>query len=253
MLKRRIIPCLDVAGDVVVKGVRFADLRLLGDPAELAHRYEDQGADEIVLLDITASREGRTPNPQVVERVARRLSIPLTVGGGLADVTAVAAVLAAGADKVSLNSPALRRPELVCEASRRFGAQAVVVAVDVRREGGLYRVYASGGSIGTPWLLESWLAKVQSLGAGEILITSIDRDGTRQGYDLEALKLASRLVSLPIIASGGAALPLHLAEALALPGVTGALLAGVLHDGRWTVGAMRQELRNLGVDVRAAV
>ncbi len=253
MLKRRIIPCLDVAADVVVKGVRFADLRLLGDPAELAHRYEDQGADEIVLLDITASREGRTPNPLVVERVARRLGIPLTVGGGLRDAAAIGAVLAAGADKVSLNSPALRRPGLVAEASRRFGAQAVVLAVDVRREGGGYRVYAAGGSLRTPWLLDAWLPTAQSLGAGEILLTSIDRDGTRQGYDLEALRLASGLVSLPIIASGGAALPRHLAEALAVPGVTGALLAGVLHDGPWTVGAMRQELRSLGVDVRAAV
>jgi cyclase len=250
MLKARIIPCLDVAGDVVVKGTQFGELRRLGDPAELAARYEDQGADEIVYLDITASIERRTPRMDVVERVARRLSIPLTVGGGLETVDVVGAVLAAGADKVSLITPAVARPALVAEAAARFGSQAVVVAVDVRREAADWRVYVRGGRTPTDWFLEPWLRRVAELGAGEILLTSIDRDGMRQGYDLEALAVAGRTVRLPIIASGGGAAPEHLAAALAVPGVTGALIAGVLHDGATTVDRLKADLQQWGVSIR---
>ncbi len=252
MLKQRIIACLDVAGDLVVKGTRFEELRVIGAPAELAARYEDQGADEIVFLDITASIEGRGPRPEVVERVAQRISIPLTVGGGLRSADTVGRVLAAGADKVSLNTPALARPELVREASGRFGSQAVVIAVDVRRQGEDWRVYSHGGRTETPWQLGPWLEAVQALGAGEILLTSIDRDGTGTGYDLDALRHAAQIVHLPIIASGGGAAPSQIGAALFLPGITGVLLAGALHDGRTTIGAIKAELSAMGVDVRAA-
>lgn len=251
MLRPRIIPCLDVAGDVVVKGTRFEQLQTVGDPADLALRYEDQGADEIVYLDITASLEGRTPRADVVERVARRVSIPLTVGGGLSTADQVATVLAAGADKVSLNTPALQRPALIGEAAARFGSQAVIVAIDVRRTQGDWQVYTRGGRDATPWRLRPWLETVQDLGAGEILLTSIDQDGTAAGYDLDALRLAGSTVRLPIIASGGGALAAQLGAALALPGVTGALLAGALHAQRTTVGAIKAELMAMGVDVRA--
>lgn len=254
MLKPRIIPCLDVARDIVVKGTRFEGLRSVGDPAELAARYEEQGADEIVLLDITASAEGRSPDPVVVERVARRLGIPLTVGGGLTSIETVGRTLASGADKVSLNTPALERPELIGEAAGRFGSQAVLVAVDVRRtSGGDWQVHARGGRLPTRWRLGEWLEHVQALGAGEILLTSIDQDGTGSGYDLGALRRASQRVHLPIIASGGGASAQQIRDALSVPGVTGALIAGVLHAGDTTVGAIKQELSMMGVDVRAAV
>lgn len=252
MLRPRVIPCLDVAGNVVVKGTQFEGLRNFGDPADLAARYEDQGADEIVLLDVTASLEGRSPHPEVVERVARRLGIPLTVGGGLSSADAVGSVLGAGADKVSLNTPALARPALIAEAARRFGSQAIVVAVDVRLASGDWQVFARGGRQPTPWYLGPWLETVAERGAGEILLTSIDRDGTGSGYDLAALWRASASVSLPIIASGGGASPEHLAAALRVPGVTGALIAGVLHTGRTTVGRIKEELQAMGVSVRAA-
>ncbi|MDA8346815.1 MAG: imidazole glycerol phosphate synthase cyclase subunit [Thermaerobacter sp.] len=252
MLRPRIIPCLDVAGNTVVKGTRFEELRNFGDPADLAARYEEQGADEIILLDVTASLEGRTPYPAVVERVARRLGIPLTVGGGLSSADAVGNVLAAGADKVSLNTPALARPELIFEAARRFGSQAIVIAVDVRRVSDDWQVFARGGRQPTTWHLVPWLETVARLGAGEILLTSIDRDGTGGGYDLEALGCASASVRLPIIASGGGASPEHLAAALRVPGVTGALIAGVLHTGRTTVGRIKEELQVMGVSVRGA-
>ncbi len=252
MLRRRIIPCLDVAGDIVVKGTRFQDLQVMGDPAELAARYEEQGADEVVLLDITASAEGRAPRPEVVERVARRLGIPLTVGGGLGSLAVIGQVLGAGADKVSLNTPALQQPELITAAAQRFGSQAVVVAVDVRRVDDDWAVFARGGSEPTAWRLAPWLKKVESLGAGEILLTSIDRDGTGGGYDLEALRSAAATVGLPITASGGGAFAEQIAAALAVPGVTGALIAGILHSGRTTVADLKCELHAMGVSVRAA-
>lgn len=252
MLKSRIIPCLDVAGDTVVKGTRFEGLRDVGDPAELAARYADQGADEIVLLDITASVEGRCPNPDVVERVARALSIPLVVGGGLRTTQDVGQTLAAGADKVSLNTPALDRPEIISESARRFGSQAVLVAVDVRRTGGDWQVYARGGRAPTAWRLAAWLERAEALGAGEVLLTSIDQDGTGAGYDTGALQCAGETVHLPIIASGGGRSARQIRDALEMPGVTGALIAGVLHAGDTTIGRIKQELREMGVDVRAA-
>jgi cyclase len=250
VLKLRVIPCLDVAGTTVVKGQQFGNLVPFDDPAVLAERYEAQGADEVVVLDITAGVEHRSPDPRLIRRVASRLSVPVTVGGGIATVEAAAAMLAAGADKVTVNSAALARPDLVEEIARRFGRQAVVVAVDVRRESGDWRVYAAGGRRPTPWMLRPWLETVEALGAGEVLLTSIDRDGTGTGYDLEALAQATAATTVPLVASGGAGHVGHLAEAAQISGVTGVLLAGMLHRGETTVQALKQALSAQGVTVR---
>ncbi len=249
MLRPRLIACLDVAADRVVKGVQFQELISLGRPEDLARRYEDQGADELVLLDITAGAEHRGPSLAVVERTARRLAIPLTVGGGIRDRAGALSVLAAGADKVSVNSAALATPDLVSQIADEAGSQAVVVAIDVRRAADTHRVYADGGRTRTSWTLRDWVAHVAALGAGEVLLTSIDRDGTGEGYDLEALATAAG-VHLPVIASGGGRTALHLAAALAVPGVTGALVAGVLHRGETTLTALKQQLTEQGVAVR---
>ena len=250
MLKPRLIVCLDVADGFVVKGRQFERLQRWGRPEDLARRYQDEGADEVVVLDITASPEQRGPDVEMVGRVARDLAIPLTVGGGLSRREQVGAVLAAGADKVSLNTAALADPALVAESAGRYGSQAVVVAVDVRREDGDWRVYSRGGRVETPWRLRPWLERVEALGAGEILLTSIDQDGTGTGYDRQALAAATQAVSLPVIASGGAQHPDHLAQALAIAGVTGVLVAGVLHRGETTIGRLKQELAARGVMMR---
>lgn len=250
MLRPRVIACLDVAADRVVKGVQFQELVDLGRPDDLARRYEDEGADELVLLDITATAERRGPSLAVVERTARRLAIPLTVGGGIRDRAGALLVLAAGADKVSINSAALAAPDLVTQVAEEAGSQAVVVAIDVRREAGTHRVYAAGGRTRTTWTLQDWVARVAALGAGEVLLTSIDRDGTGDGYDLDALAAAAAAARLPVIASGGGRTAEHLAAALAVPGVTGALVAGVLHRGEVTLTALKQQLSERGVPVR---
>jgi len=250
MLKPRVIACLDVAGGTVVKGRQFADLVPLGAPDVLARRYEAEGADELVLLDITATREGRTADLATVERVAKSLTIPLTVGGGIATWQQAGSILAAGADKVTVNTAALDRPVLLTDMADRFGSQAVVVAVDVRREQDHWRVYAAGGARATGWTLCSWLPHAVAQGAGEVLLTSIDRDGTGMGYDVAALARAAQLVSCPIIASGGASEASQMAEALAVKGVTGVLVAGVLHRGETTVGKLKQQLRDQGVVLR---
>lgn len=250
MLRPRLIACLDVAADRVVKGVRFQELISLGRPEDLARQYEDQGADELVLLDITAGAEHRGPSLAVVERTARRLAIPLTVGGGIHDRATALSVLAAGADKVSINSAALASPGLVSQIADEAGSQAVVAAIDVRRDGTTHRVYADGGRTRTRWTLSEWVAEVAALGAGEVLLTSIDRDGTGEGYDLEALARAGAAARLPVIASGGGRTAGHLAAALAVPGVTGALVAGVLHRGETTVAALKRQLAKRGVPVR---
>ena len=251
MLRPRLIACLDVAADRVVKGVQFQGLVVLGRPEDLARRYEDQGADELVLLDITATQERRGPSLAVVEKTARQLGIPLTVGGGIRDRAGALSVLAAGADKVSVNSAALARPDLVGQVAEEAGSQAVVAAIDVRREAGMHRVYADGGRTATRWTLRDWVARVAALGAGEVLLTSIDRDGTGEGYDLDALAVAGAAARLPVIASGGGRTAKHLAAALAVPGVTGALVAGVLHRGDVTLAELKQQLTDEGVPVRA--
>jgi len=250
VLKLRVIPCLDVAGGRVVKGYQFGNLASIDDPPRLAELYQAQGADEVVVLDITASVEHRPPDPRLVLGIARRLQVPVAVGGGITTVDDAAAMLAAGADKVTVNSAALARPDLIEDIAGRFGRQAVVVAVDVRRELGDWRVYAQGGRVPTPWLLRPWLETVSALGAGEVLLTSIDRDGTGMGYDVGALLEASAATTLPLVASGGAGHAGHLAEAARIGGVTGVLVAGLLHRGETTVQALKAALSAQGVAVR---
>ena len=215
MLARRIIPCLDVDGGRVVKGVKFVDIRDAGDPVELAARYELEGADEIVFLDITASHEKRATIIDVVNQTAESVFIPLTVGGGVRAIADVRKLLLAGADKVAINTAAVNRPDLVAEAAGEFGSQAIVVAIDARRTApGSWEVVVEGGRKSTSLEAVEWAAEVESLGAGEILLTSMDADGTTQGYDLDLTRAVSDRVSIPVIASGGAGRPDHLADAV---------------------------------------
>ena len=249
-LRPRIVVCLDVKGGRVVKGTRFQDLRDSGDPVELARRYEEQGADEIVFLDVSASLEARGTLLDVVRRTAEVLFVPLTVGGGVRTPADVGALLRAGADKVSVNSAALRDPELLTQAARRFGRQCVVASVDAAREGERWRVFTHGGTRATELDALEWTKEAVDRGAGEVLLTSIDRDGTRHGYDLELTRAAAEQVSVPVIASGGAGNAGHLRDAFALAGASAALVAGILHEGRTTVGSLKEELRAEGVAVR---
>ena len=256
MLTRRVIVCLDVKGGRVVKGVRFEDLRDVGDPVALAERYELEGADEIVFLDISASTEERGTLLDVARRTAERLFIPLTIGGGVRTVDDVARALRAGADKVGINSAAVARPALLGETAERFGAQCVVASIDARRDpklgGSGWRVYVRGGTAPTDLDAVAWARECAARGAGEILLTSIDRDGARTGYDLELLRAVSAVVSVPVIASGGAGTAAHVDEALRDAGADAALLAGILHDGLTTVHAIKAHLATSGVPVRRA-
>jgi cyclase len=252
MLTRRVIACLDVRGGRVVKGVRFESLREVGEPAELATRYEAQGADEIVFLDISASVEERRTLLEAVRRTAERLFIPLTVGGGVRGADDVARVLRAGADKVSVNTAAVERPELLAESAARFGSQCVVASIDARREDGGWRVYTHGGRQPTALEAVAWAAECARRGAGEILLTSIDRDGARDGYDLELTRAVAEAVAVPVIASGGAGSSDHLLAALQIGAADAVLVAGILHDGATTVGSIKQRLGRAGVSVRSA-
>ena len=252
MLTRRVIVCLDVRDGRVVKGVRFEGLRDVGEPATLAERYEREGADEIVFLDISASREGRTTFLEAVRRTAERLFVPLTVGGGIRTADDGARVLRAGADKVSLNSAAVERPESLRELSARFGAQCVVASIDARLEDGAWRVYTHGGSRATGLEVVAWARECVARGAGEILLTSIDRDGARTGYDLALTRAVSEAVNVPVIASGGAGTADHVSEVLREAGADAALLAGVLHDGVLLLPDIKQALVRDGVRVREA-
>lgn len=256
-LAARVIPCLDVAAGRVVKGVKFENLRDVADPAEAALAYAEQGADEIVFLDITAAPERRATDLDWVRRTAERVFVPLTVGGGVRSVDDARALLAAGADKVAVNTAAVERPELIGELARRFGRQCVVLSVDARRrpaEGGAgapvgWEVVVAGGRRPTGLDALAWLAEGVDRGAGEVLLTSIDGDGTGQGYDLELLAAAARAVSVPVIASGGAGRPEHLAAALAA-GAAAVLAASIFHDGHWTVGEVKARLAAAGHRVR---
>ncbi|WNG58613.1 imidazole glycerol phosphate synthase subunit HisF [Archangium gephyra] len=251
MLTRRLIVCLDVKGGRVVKGVQFEGLRDVGDPVELAMRYEEAGADEVTFLDISASNEERGTLWDLVHRTAERLFIPLTVGGGVRTVDDVGRALRAGADKVSLNSAAVARPEVLTECAERFGAQCVVASIDAKREGGRWRVYTHGGKKATELDAVTWARECVKRGAGEILLTSIDRDGARSGYDLELTRTIAEQVDVPVIASGGAGNAEHVRAALQEGKAEAALVAGILHDGVTTVGAIKELLQKSGLGIRS--
>lgn len=250
MLTKRIIPCLDVQGGRVVKGVQFRNLTDVGDPAELAERYERDGADEIVFLDITATIEGRRTMEDVARRTAERLFIPLTVGGGIRSHDDVKRMLRAGADKVGMNTAAVRTPSLITECSRDFGAQCIVIAIDSKRESGTHRVYVGAGRERTELDTVEWARRVTELGAGEILLTSIDRDGTTEGYDLELTAAVSDAVTIPVIASGGCGSAAHCFEALTKGRADAALAASIFHYGETTPRDVKRELSQRGLVVR---
>ncbi|HEY7876088.1 MAG TPA: imidazole glycerol phosphate synthase subunit HisF [Actinomycetota bacterium] len=252
MLAKRVIPCLDVDKGRVVKGTRFVDLRDAGDPVELAARYDAEGADEIVFLDITASHEERDLILDVAERTAESVFIPLTIGGGVRSVEDVRRLLKAGADKVALNTAALRRPELIREAADEFGDQAIVVAIDARRVDGSWEAYLAGGRHPTGRDALAWAQEAAGHGAGEILLTSMDRDGTTDGYDLELTAAVSAAVPCPVIASGGAGTPEHLADAVdpALGGAEAALAASVFHWRTFSIAAAKAAVAERGLPVR---
>ncbi len=250
MLSKRIIPCLDVAGGRVVKGIHFIDLKDAGDPVELGERYYREGADELVFLDITATVEVRKTVVEWVRRVADTIFIPFTVGGGIGNLEQIQALLRAGADKVSINSAAVKNPELIREAAAAFGSQCIVLAADVKRKGKDWEVYVGGGRYPTGLDGLQWIKRAEQLGAGEILLTSMDRDGTQAGYDLELLRKVSDSVRIPVIASGGAGEPLHLLQALREGGADAVLAASIFHYDRYSIAAVKQYLAEQGVPMR---
>jgi imidazole glycerol-phosphate synthase subunit HisF len=247
---KRVVVCLDMKGGRVVKGVSFEGLRDVGDPVELARRYEAEGADELVFLDVSASAEERAPLWDVARRTAEQVFIPLTLGGGLSSLEDVNRALRAGADKVSLNSAAVKDPSVITACAKAVGSQCVVVSLDAKRSGDGWRVFTHGGKRETPLDAVGWAKEAVARGAGELLVTSIDRDGQRGGYDLELTRTIADAVDVPVIASGGAGNAKHLAEAFELGRAEAALLAGILHDGTTTVRALKQELAGAGLDVR---
>jgi cyclase len=249
-LTKRVIVCLDVRQGRVVKGVQFEGLRDVGDPVELAERYERDGADEIVFLDIGATHEERETMLELARRTAERLFIPLTIGGGIRTVDDMANALRAGADKVGVNSAAVTRPGILTEGARRFGAQCIVASIDAKRDGTSWRVYTSGARVRTDLDAVEWARECARLGAGEILLTSIDRDGARSGYDMELTRAVSDAVNVPVIASGGAGDASHLCDVLLIGGADAALIAGIVHDGVTTVGALKRAMRDAKIPVR---
>ena len=250
MLTRRVVVCLDVKGGRVVKGVKFESLRDVGDPVELATRYEREGADEIVFLDISASAEERATLLDVARRTAERLFIPLTIGGGVRSPDDVGRALRAGADKVSINTAAVERPQVLAEASERFGAQCVVASIDAKRRGGGWEVYVRGGKQPTGLNALDWAEECVQHGAGEILLTSIDQDGARSGYDVELTRAVVERVDVPVVASGGAGSASHVRDVLRESGADAALVAGILHDGITTVREIKDVLAECNVPVR---
>ncbi|NDG70029.1 MAG: imidazole glycerol phosphate synthase subunit HisF [Proteobacteria bacterium] len=251
MLAKRVIPCLDVTDGRVVKGTKFLNLRDAGDPVECAKMYDSQGADELVFLDITASSDGRATMVSVIERTAEQCFMPLTVGGGIRVVEDFRTMLRAGADKVSVNTSALERPELISEAAEAFGSQCVVVAVDAKRDGpGKWRVYTHGGRRPTEHDAIAWIIDAARRGAGEILLTSMDADGTCGGYDLELTQAVSQAVGIPVIASGGAGELKHLSDVLNEGGADAVLAASIFHFGKHTVAEAKEYLASRGLPVR---
>lgn len=252
MLSRRIVVCLDVAGERVVKGVGFESLRDVGDPVALALRYEAEGADEIVFLDIGATSESRATILDVARRTAEGLFIPLTIGGGIRTAEDVGKTLRSGADKVSINSAAVSNPSILTESAMRFGTQCVVASIDARREGSGWTVFTSGGRIRTSLEPVSWAIECVNRGAGEILLTSIDRDGTRDGYDLELTRQVADSVHVPVVASGGAGKASHIVDVLRDGHADAALVAGILHDRETTVDEIKKTAAAAGLRMRAA-
>jgi cyclase len=258
LLAKRIIPCLDVTAGRVVKGVNFVELRDAGDPVEIAARYNEQGADEITFLDITATSDGRDMILHIVEAVAAKVFIPLTVGGGVRSVDDVRRLLNAGADKVSFNSAAVSNPVVIEEASQRYGAQCIVVAIDAKRRAGGdvhlqdlgWDVYTHGGRRNTGLDAVAWARRMQEAGAGEILLTSMDRDGTKVGFDLELTRAVTDAVSVPVIASGGVGTLEHLVDGIRIGGADAVLAASIFHYGQFTVGQAKDALAGAGIVVR---
>ena len=249
-LAHRIVPCLDTDGARVVKGVHFERLRDAGDPVELAVRYNAEGADELVVLDIAAARDNRPTFLETIRRVAEQLAIPLTAGGGIRSLEDARAVVRAGADKVTVNTAAVERPALLGELSREFGAQAVVLAIDAKRENQGWQVRIRGGRAATQWNAEDWARRGVEMGAGEILLTSVDRDGTQSGFDLALTAVISRSVSVPVIASGGAKLPQHFLDVFTEGAADAALAASIFHDQVQSIRALKEFLQSSGVAVR---
>ncbi len=253
MVALRLIPCLDVANGRVVKGVNFVGIRDAGDPVELACRYCEEGADELVFLDIAASYEGRATLKELVRRTAEEVTIPFTVGGGISSLEAITELLRAGADKISLNSSAVSNPKLVSEGAERFGSQCIVVAIDARKktlDNPGWDVYVQGGRKNTGLDAISWAKTVAELGAGEILLTSMDGDGTKAGYDLDLTKAIAEIVPIPVIASGGAGCLEHIADAFSKGHASAALLASLLHDGVYTVTEIKDYLLDSSLSIR---
>jgi cyclase len=251
MLAKRIIPCLDVKDGRVVKGIHFVNLRDAGDPVECGLRYSEEGADELVFLDITASSDRRNIVADMVRRVADSINIPFTVGGGLRTVDDIQEILRCGADKVSLNTAAIEDPSLVQKSAERFGSQCIVVAIDARREDGrAAKVYTHGGRVRTELDAVEWAQRVAELGAGEILLTSMDADGTKRGYDIDLTRRVSRAVRIPVIASGGAGSLEHLYDGLAEAGASAVLAASIFHFRELTIGQTKSYLRERGIVVR---
>jgi len=252
MLAKRIIPCLDVTGGRVVKGVNFVELRDAGDPVEIAARYNAQGADELTFLDITATSDGRDLILPIIEAVASQVFIPLTVGGGVRTVEDVRRLLNAGADKTSFNSAAIANPDVISAASDKYGAQCIVVAIDAKRrpDGSGWDVYSHGGRKNTGLDAVQWAAEMARRGAGEILLTSMDRDGTKAGFDLALTRAVSDAVSVPVIASGGVGNLDHLADGVQQGGADAVLAASIFHYGEYTVGQAKERMRERGIPVR---
>ncbi len=249
MLTKRIIPCLDVKNGRVVKGINFVNLQDAGDPVEQAIVYDKQEADELVFLDITASHENRKTIIDVVERTAANVFMPLTVGGGINTIEDIRKLLKAGADKISINSAAIKNPTLINDSSKIFGSQCIVVAIDAKRTDIGFEVFINGGRVKTKKRAAEWAKEIQDRGAGEILLTSMDTDGTKNGYDIELIQTICELVSIPVIASGGAGSPNHMKEAFEA-GANAALAASIFHFGEYTIRQTKQYLKKEGVDVR---
>jgi cyclase len=252
MFAKRIIPCLDIKNGRVVKGIRFLKLKDAGDPVETARRYEQQGADELVFLDITASAHGRKTRAQLARRVSEVLFIPFTVGGGIGSVEEMRALLSQGCDKISINSAAVKRPALITEGARKFGSQCIVVAIDAKKwTRGRWQVFVHGGRTPTGKDAVAWAKEAQRRGAGEILLTSMDQDGMKNGYDLALTRAVSKAVSIPVIASGGAGQLSHLADAFTKARADAVLAASIFHFGTFTVPQAKRYLKRRGVPVRS--